>query len=203
MAVADIIIVLGGGISREGVLPLWVPPRLDKALELYQKGIAPRVLLSGKGRDDFPVAEAVAMRKYLTRRDLDPLHVLEESLSRDTLQNAYFSRVIHLDPLGIKSVMVITNEFHIRRTELIFNFVLGGQIKSAYQGVTDQGISQHDLELRAYTEAELYRFYQRLFASLTPGDLKGLHSFIYDIENPYYREYQQLGKRLKDKMTLY
>ena len=203
MAVADIIIVLGGGINREGELPSWVPPRLDKALELYRGGMAPRVLVSGKGRDNFPTAEAVAMRQYLTHRDLDPLHVLEEPLSRDTLQNAYFSRVIHLDPLGIKSVMVITNEFHIRRTELIFNFVMGDHIKASYQGVTDQGISQQDLELRAYTEVELYRFYQRLFASLPPGDLKGLHSFIYDIDNPYYREYQQLGKRLKDKMTLY
>ena len=203
MAAVDIIIVLGGGISREGELPSWVLPRLDKAWHLYQKGMAPRVLVSGKGRDNFPIAEAVAMRQYLTHRGLDPTHVLEEPLSRDTLQNAYFSRVIHLDPLGIKSVMVITNEFHIKRTELIFNFVLGDHIKAYYQGVTDQAISEQDLELRAYTEAELYRFYQRLFASLPPGDIKGLHSFIYDINNPYYQEYRQLGKRLKDKMTLY
>ena len=203
MAIADIIIVLGGGISREGILPPWVLPRLDKALELYHENVAPVILLSGKGRDNFPVPEAEAMRDYLKDRGMDPRRLLLECLSADTLQNAFFSRVIHLDPLHLGSAVVITNEFHMQRTQQIFNFVMRADFEVSYQAVSDHNLNKRDLELRAFTETHLREFYQRLFASLQQGELMGLHRFIYDLENPFYQEYRQLGKILEDKMTLY
>jgi len=35
------------------------------------------------------------------------------------------------------------------------------------------------------------------------GDLKSLHSFIFDMNNIFYQEYEALGIMLKDKMVLY
>ena len=199
----DIIIVLGGGISEVGQLPGWVFPRLDRALQLFQKGIAPKILLSGKGRDNFPVAEAEAMGEYLISKGVPPHNILLECLSRDTLQNAYFSRVVHIGPLQLKSALVITNAFHMVRTRLIFNWVLGNSCQLGFDAVSDEGLKTSDLELRAFTEAKLTQFYHRLFQSADAGDLKALHGFIFDPNNAFYQEYTRLGIQLRDKMKLY
>lgn len=199
----DIIIVLGGGISEDGQLPDWVFPRLDRALQLFRNRTAPKILLSGKGRDNFPVAEAEAMGQYLVSKGVPPHNILLECLSRDTLQNAYFSRVVHIGPLQLKSALVITNGFHMVRTKLIFNWVLGNSCQLIFEGVSDEGIKASDLELRAFTEAKLTLFYRRLFQSTQVGDLKALHGFIFDTNNAFYQEYTELGIQLRDKMKLY
>jgi vancomycin permeability regulator SanA len=199
----DIILVLGGGISKEGQLPEWVLARLDLAYELFQAGIASKILLSGKGRDNFPIAEADAMSKYLVKCGMSPQDFLLECQSKDTLQNAYFSRVIHIDPLKIKSALIITNQFHFERTELIFTELLGRTCSLIFKAVNDQGLMVRDLELRAFTERKLMSFYQRLFQSIPNGDLNGLHDVIFNQNNVFYREYEELGTILKDKMVLY
>jgi len=199
----DIILVLGGGISKESQLPEWVLSRLDLAHELFQAGVASKILLSGKGRDNFPKPEAEAMSEYLVKRGMSPQDLLLECQSKDTLQNAYFSRVVHIDPLKIKSALIITNQFHLERTELIFTELLGRTCGLLFEAVNDQGLMVRDLELRAFTERKLMSFYQRLFQSIPNGDLNGLHDVIFNQNNVFYREYEELGTMLKDKMVLY
>ena len=46
IAKSDCIIVLGGGVTSKGECPIWVKARLDKALELYSKGFADKIILS-------------------------------------------------------------------------------------------------------------------------------------------------------------
>ena len=204
----DIILVLGGGISKTGQLPTWVLPRLNRAQELFRNGVSHKILLSGKGRDNFSIAESEAMREYLINHELinhefSPHDLLLESLSKDTLQNAYYSRVIHMDPLKMRSALVITSQIHIERTKLIFDTVLGHNCSLFYEAVSDEGLKSQDLELRALTEGKLESFYRRLFQSMPAGNLKALHSFIFDRNNIFYREYEELGIMLKDKMVFY
>ena len=112
----DIIIVLGGGISKEGILPWWVEDRLDLAFKIHVDQKLPKLLMSGKGRDNFPIAEADAMKDYLVEKGVLASDILTETLSTDTLQNAFFCKTMHLDPLDLSSILVITNQFHIKRT---------------------------------------------------------------------------------------
>ena len=199
----DIIIVLGGGINKQGVLPGWVEERLDLAMKMFRNNQVPQLLMSGKGRDNFPMAEADAMKAYLIDSGLPADVILTETLSKDTLQNAFFCKAIHLDPLQLRSILVITNQFHMDRTRQIFDFVLGPDYHMSYQPVADHNFNKKQLRSREITEEELIKFYQRLFASVTPDKMKGLHSFIYNEKDPFYQEYIQLGEQLSHKMMLY
>ncbi len=199
----DIIIVLGGGISKEGILPQWVEERLDHAAKLYVDQKLPKLLMSGKGRDNFPIAEADAMKAYLVAKGLSATDILTETLSTDTLQNAFFCKTMHLDPLNLSDILVITNQFHIKRTRQIFEFVLGTDYHLSYQSVSDHNLDTEQLKLREFTEGELIKFYQRLFASVSSDKKKGLHSFIYKKQDPFHQEYIRLSERLGHKMVLY
>ena len=143
----DIIIVLGGGISKEGILPWWVIDRLDLAIKLFRDNQIPQLLMSGKGRDNFPMAEAVAMKAYLVEKGLLATDILTETLSTDTLQNAFFCKTMHLDPLNLSDILVVTNQFHIKRTRQIFEFVLGTDYHLSYQSVSDHNLDTGQLKM--------------------------------------------------------
>ena len=199
----EIIIVLGGGISAKGILPFWVEGRLEEAADIYLSSKIHKILLSGKGRDDFPVPEARAMSDYLQLKGIPAEDILTEELSRDTIQNAFFSTVIHLQPLDIKSALVITNAFHIARSRMIFDYVCGDKVHLDYLPVSDDKIDKSVLEQRKKTEAELIQFYENLFSSFDKGDLSAVHDFIFNPQNKYYRLYRELEKKLSGKMVLY
>jgi uncharacterized SAM-binding protein YcdF (DUF218 family) len=200
---SDMIIVLGGGISAKGILPFWVEERLEKAAELYFSSQIPKILLSGKGRDDFPVAEAKAMSDYLQLKGIPEEDILREELSRDTIQNAFFSTVIHLLPLGIKSALIITNAFHLERSKMIFDYVCGDKLHLKYISVSDEKIEADLLRRRKNSEAQLITFYNNLFSSFDKGDLRAVHDFIFNPQNKYYKLYRELEKELTGKMVLY
>ena len=46
----------------------------------------------------FPVMEAEAMNEYLIARGISPKAILIEPLSSDTIQNAYYSRILPAEP---------------------------------------------------------------------------------------------------------
>ncbi|MCK5853460.1 YdcF family protein [bacterium] len=200
---SEIAIVLGGGISAEGVLPFWVKDRLDIAAELYHTSMVSALLLSGKGRDDFPVSEAKAMGDYLFKKEIPSKDILREELSRDTIQNAFFSTVIHLYPLDIKSTIIITNEFHLPRSKMIFDYIIGEEIHLEYQPVSNKNIDKELLDQRMHTEDELIKFYIQLFNSFDKGDLKAVHDFIFNLQNRYHLKYRELENELSGNMVLY
>jgi len=198
----DTIIVLGGGINPEGKLPGWVLSRLEKANKLYQNRISSTILVSGKGRDNYPITEAEAMSAFLQQHGIPAVDILTEHLSTDTLQNAYFSRVIHTDPLEFHSATVVTNEFHFKRSKLIFDWVFDSY-DLQYETVENDGIPIPELEMRAFTENQLIEFYSEMFNSISKGDLQGFHEFIFNPYNKFHKRYMELSRELKDKMVLY
>ena len=130
MSASDAIVIPGGGLLRNGEVPPWVTNRLDRALEiatgreyiitLSAATIYKPAVLDNRG---IPIFESVAAARYLIGRGFNAARVLPETASYDTIGNAYFCRVIHTDPRGLRSLHVITSEFHMRRTEAIFNWV--------------------------------------------------------------------------------
>jgi uncharacterized SAM-binding protein YcdF (DUF218 family) len=199
----DLIMVLGGGISVRGILPSWVEKRLEKAAEIYISSNISKILLSGKGRDDFPVPEARAMRDYLMYKGIPEEDLLMEELSRDTIQNAFYSGLIHLRPLAVKSVLIITNDFHIERSKIIFDYIWGDEFEFQYQSVKDESIDEKIFQQRLETEKELIKFTENLFSSFKKGDISAVHDFIFNINNKYNRICRELSGELNGKMVLY
>lgn len=127
----DAILIPGGGVRESGALPSWVRRRLDRALEL-QRGEYLVTLSAGTphrppplGDNKFPIFESAAAARYLIEAGIPSSRVLMETSSWDTIGNAFFSRVIHVQPRGWRRVLVIASDFHLERVQAAFNWTYG------------------------------------------------------------------------------
>ena len=116
---ADAIVVLGGGWMRdtEDVLdnPSISDPhtRLGFGRLLYVAGRAPVMLLSGGD------GEAKRMAARLVLQDVPQAHLLIESRSRDTHENALYSTQI-LHRAGAHRILLVTSTSHMGRAVASF-----------------------------------------------------------------------------------
>ena len=69
----ECIIVLGGGIRKDKPSPL-LQDRLDKAIELYKEGLAPKIIMSGdhgtKDHDEVNVMKNYAIENGVPSEDI-------------------------------------------------------------------------------------------------------------------------------------
>ena len=118
---ADAVIVLGAGVN--GTEPsLSLRTRLDAALDyLEAHPDIPAVLTGGTGYGE-DISEAACMYDYLTERGVDPERLLLEDQASNTAENFALSKPL-LYEAGVDvardTVAVVTNDFHIARSELI------------------------------------------------------------------------------------
>ena len=196
------IVVLGGGIDRDGNLPIWVNSRLEKAIQLYREKES-WILLSGKGKDRYQPTEAEAMANYLSERNIPEDKVLLECLSEDTIQNAYFSRTLHIDPMGIKQFTIVTSTFHMQRSNHIFEWVFGSGYQINCAPATDEEIHPTDLDDRSQVEMELLQFHLDFLVEIHKGSLQQIHDFIFDPNNFYRLKYMEFTKKFFNVRALY
>lgn len=120
---ADAILVLGGAtrgdthFSSLGDMNQQ-SDRLLHAVRLFQAGKAPVIVLSGGAR---PGArpEAQLMQEILQVMGIPEEVIVTEEASRDTYENALYSRTI-LEGRGIDRVLLVTSAYHMRRAEAVF-----------------------------------------------------------------------------------
>lgn len=164
MPLYDAIIVPGGGLEPGTSFPNpWVRARLDAALKLssstrffvvLSRGTTHRPPpLDGNG---FPITEAAASAKYLLENGISqPERILLESWSFDTIGNAFFARAMICEPLRLKQLCVITSQFHMPRTQAIFEWIFkldGWSPSIDYQNVQNVGLSDAQTAARLQKE---------------------------------------------------
>jgi len=134
----------------------------------------------------FPITESNAGSGYLVSRGIAPARIRLESLSLDTIGNAYFSRLLHADPAGWRRLLVITSEFHVARTRAIFEWVYGmdpGPYNLEFAAAPNRGISDEGVQARTAREGRaiesLGHLQQRLLT------LRELHQWIFSHHDAY------------------
>ncbi|MBI4141534.1 YdcF family protein [Candidatus Woesearchaeota archaeon] len=162
----DAIIVLGGGLDEKGCIPQIVKLRVDRAVELYKKSFAPRIIMSGKWSINttktFLLTEAEAMEQYAVSCGVCRDDVLTEKESQDTLGNAYLTKINFLKPAKWRNIVVITTDFHMPRTKFLFNKVFGEDYKIRFVGVPS-GFSAEKIKNYKKLEKEKLAFYRTYF----------------------------------------
>jgi len=119
---ADVLVVLEGDSERD----LY-------AVQLYQLGLAPKIIISGCGGGQ--KAQAVAAAGV---REKD---ILVDDKSENTYQNAVYSKDI-IAAQNFKSAIIITSPYHMRRTKLVFGRVFSGAgVKLLYCPTKDSGFN--------------------------------------------------------------
>jgi uncharacterized SAM-binding protein YcdF (DUF218 family) len=201
---ADAIVVLGGGVEADGSLPPVSRTRVARAVELFDAGIAPRIILSGRCGLTSPeptTTEAAAMASYARVHDVPAEALLLEEESRDTLGNAYFVRELYLVPNGWRSIRVVTSDFHLSRAAWVFRKILGAQYDFSFASAAS-GLSPRELILRALEECKLSIFLNEWLEALQEGDEHAVERLM-EHEHPGYADaptlsHDQMRRRLDE-----
>lgn len=122
----DLAIVLGGmGRVDERQQRFdfgWSGDRLFQTLELYKKGRVKQIMITGgSGSISHPEQlEALYIRKYLLNIGVPDSSIIVEYQSKNTHENALYSKQL-LDKRHFKgSILLVTSSFHMRRTMACF-----------------------------------------------------------------------------------
>jgi len=115
---ADALIVLGY-VSKDGQIHPLLKERLDEAYKSFQRYEHKYIIVSG-GAVGSHRSEAELMKKYLVKKGVPAIRVLQEDQSYNTVQNLIFSKQL-MEQYQLQSFIIITNLFHVRRTKYIMH----------------------------------------------------------------------------------
>ena len=184
----DALVVLGRGVRRDGSLGLIARARVERALELYALGVAPRVIFSGHSAlmadGEPPVTEAEAMASYAKSHGLPAAAVFLEDQSRDTIGNAWFTRHRWLEPNDWRSIRVVTTDFHIPRAAWIFRKVLGPAYDVSFSAAASDRFAA-SVALRARDESDIAAFLAGWLGPIADGDIEAITRLI-EHDHPGY-----------------
>ena len=187
-------IVLGGGldaVEKKGqcvfVPKLQVKHRLDRAYDLFAKGSVDYIATTGRfskrvffdSRVTGYKTEAEAGKKYLEDAfKMDSRFIIYENQSIDTIGNAWFVKKICIDPYGITKCWIITSDYHLERSKVIFDWVLGPQYSLEYIG-TEANLGEEERIERKKLE-DIFTSYVKtyLVGSIAPGDDEEIGKFL-------------------------
>jgi uncharacterized SAM-binding protein YcdF (DUF218 family) len=114
----DAIIVLGSGVNRDGNLTPLTLARVTEAVHEYERGVAPRLILTGGIIHGFD--EASTMARIAQADGVPASNLVLEPNARNTIQNACFSVRI-MQQRGWHSAEVVTSSAHLPRADLVFS----------------------------------------------------------------------------------
>jgi uncharacterized SAM-binding protein YcdF (DUF218 family) len=110
---ADAIVVFGAAEYAGRPSPVY-RARLDHALELFQRGIAPVVITSGGAGEDPTYSEGGVGHDYLQRRGIPDPNLIAETQGADTAQSAERVGVI-MRTNHMRSCIAVSDEYHVFR----------------------------------------------------------------------------------------
>jgi uncharacterized SAM-binding protein YcdF (DUF218 family) len=114
---ADAIVVMGAAQYQGKPSPV-LRARLDHALALWQRGLAPRLLLTGGIGEGDTASEAAASRVYVMSHGVPDTAILLENDGRTSAQSLR-AAVDLLHARGLSTAVVVSDPFHMLRLEIL------------------------------------------------------------------------------------
>jgi uncharacterized SAM-binding protein YcdF (DUF218 family) len=189
--VFDAVLILGGGVRERAELPPWAQARFDRALERANGEVFVCLSAGTTHRPPpldhgYPILESVAGARYLMTQGIAPDRIRIEALSLDTIGNAYFAKLLHVDPAKWSRLLVVTSEFHMPRTRAIFEWVFGfeaGRYSVEFDASPNTGMSDTVLALRSEKERRSLNGLQLLRQKI--HSLPQLHEWMFSEHGAY------------------
>src|SRR5499427_7779844 len=110
---ADAIIVFGAAEYAGHPSPV-LKARLDHALDLFHRGVAPVVITTGGAASDPVFSEGGVGKDYLMRHGVPERSLIAETQGRDTSQSAVRVAVI-MHANGLRSCVAVSDAYHVFR----------------------------------------------------------------------------------------
>ena len=110
LAEVDCILVLGCGVWDDGTPSHMLEDRLVRAVELYEQGTAPKLLMSGDhGREDYD--EVNAMKTYAVDAGIPSMDIFMDHAGFSTYESMYRAR----DVFQAETVVIVSQGYHLYR----------------------------------------------------------------------------------------
>ncbi len=222
----DAIIVCGGGRPSSATEPpLYVQSRCDISVLLYNhsqqyfgKDKAPKILCLSAGtahtpqllhkQSKLPIWESYASGQYILNKYssfVNNKHVYMETVSYDTIGNAYFAKVLFSDVLNWKNIAVITNDWHFKRTKAIFEWIYNIKDSKDNGGYNFVFVNLRSVKHKDLNEEERNARIEREEKSLENvyklqekfNTLQKVHGFLH-LEHSMYACSNKEGQKKKD-----
>ncbi len=127
---SDVAVVLGNEVLPDGTPHARLKSRLDRAAGLLRAGLVRTLLVTGgQGRTGFEEAEV--MRDYLLSSGVPADRILVDREGHTTFDSAVRAREL-LGPLGLGSVVLCSQYYHLPRARLAFERAGLGPIRTAH-----------------------------------------------------------------------
>lgn len=111
----ECILVLGAGIWGDKPSPM-LEDRLLEAIKLYEKGVAPKILVSGDhSREDYD--EVNIMKNFLIQKGIPSENIFMDHAGFSSYESIY--RAIKI--FGVKKAILVTQKYHLYRALYIAN----------------------------------------------------------------------------------
>lgn len=107
---ADCIMVLGCGVSGSTPSPM-LKDRLDKAIELYKKGAAAKLLMSGDHGGEY-YNEVGVMKIYAIKNGVPSEDIFMDHAGFSTYESLYRAKEL----FGCQNLITVTQRYHLYRT---------------------------------------------------------------------------------------
>lgn len=112
------LVVLGGRVLAGGKPSAALLRRVGHACELWQRGLAPKIVMTG-GRDGGGLSQAEAARTIALARGLPPDVFLLDEHSRNTAENVREAAKL-MRGAGLPSAIVVSDGYHLLRARQLF-----------------------------------------------------------------------------------
>lgn len=111
----DCILILGAGVWGDSPSPM-LKDRLEKGIELYKSGVAPKIIMSGDhGREDYD--EVNLMKEYAIERGVPSEDIFMDHAGFSTYDSMYRAKEI----FQVNKMVIVTQKFHLYRALYISN----------------------------------------------------------------------------------
>ncbi len=112
---ADVIVVLGAAQYWGRPSPV-LKARLDHALDLYRRELAPRIIATGGHGLGAKFSEGEVSRRYLSENGVPAEYVSVEASGQSTMQSAAAVAEM-MDQMQLSSCIVVSDDYHIHRAK--------------------------------------------------------------------------------------
>ena len=177
--------------------------RIDIAYQTFLNSKNSSYIILSGGKKAHINSEASAMRDFIVSQypEILPTLLLEER-SKDTLENAFFTKVIHIDPLEIKHVTIITNSFHMPRAKQIFTNLFNPSYQLEFIEAANPEVDEKTRANQKIIEESAIEFNERvLFCKDINKNLKTVHSLIFNLNPDIVLAYNNMLAKLYTLLT--
>lgn len=115
---AQAIVVLSGGMNGDGSLASSTAERVGYGVELFKRGYAPLLIMSGGGPFR-KVPDAKVMAEEAVRQGVNRQAIVTEDQSESTWENAVLTAKLLRDR-GLNGILLVTSPYHSFRAKVMF-----------------------------------------------------------------------------------